>query len=57
MTIQLESVISLLTVLGIGSVVGAYFQLLFQHRREVKEHEHALHQLFMGHRRNWYVFN
>lgn len=42
MEITTSTVVTLLTALGIGGILGAYFQSLFQHKREVKEHEHEL---------------
>ena len=37
-----QTLVSLLMVLGIGGVIGAYSQSLFQHRKGIKEQEHEL---------------
>ncbi len=42
MTTLIEDAAALLGVLGFGGILGAYFQLVFQHRKEVKEQEHEL---------------
>lgn len=42
MELSTSTVVTLLTALGIGGILGAYFQSLFQHKREIKEHEHEL---------------
>lgn len=42
MDTSLQTIASLLTVLGIGSVVGTYFQSMFQHRKKNGEQEHEL---------------
>jgi len=37
-----ETVASLITVLGAGTILGAYFQSQFEHKKQVKEKEHEL---------------
>lgn len=37
-----ESIIPVLTALGFGGIIGAYFQSLFQQRGQLKEKEHEL---------------
>lgn len=37
-----ESIIPILTALGFGGIIGAYFQSLFQQRGQLKEKEHEL---------------
>lgn len=39
---SLQIIVSLLVAIGIGGILGAYFQSLFQHQKEIKEHEHEL---------------
>jgi hypothetical protein len=41
-TITPELLLSLIAALGIGGIVGSYFQSRFQHRKEIKEDIHAL---------------
>lgn len=41
-------VLSLVVALGVGGILGAYFQSIFQHRREVKEREHELKRTRYG---------
>lgn len=38
----LQIIVPLLTVFGIGGILGAYFQSIFQHRKQVREKEHEL---------------
>ncbi len=40
MTPSLQIILSLLTAVGFGSILGAYFQSKFQHTRELKNEEH-----------------
>ena len=42
MTSSLQIIVSLLAVFGIGGIIGAYFQALFERQRRVKEEEHEL---------------
>ena len=35
-------IVTLLTALGLGGILGAYFQSLFQHRKQIKEQEHEV---------------
>ncbi|MEO0375404.1 MAG: hypothetical protein AAF329_12425 [Cyanobacteria bacterium P01_A01_bin.17] len=42
MTETLSTTVSILTAVGFGSILGAYFQALFQQRAKVVEHEHEL---------------
>jgi len=37
-----EFIIALLTALGLGGILGAYFQSRFQHQKEVEEDIHQL---------------
>ena len=37
-----QFIVSVLTAIGIGGIVGAYFQSRFQHQKEVKEDIHQL---------------
>jgi hypothetical protein len=46
--VPLEIVVSLLTAVGIGSILGAYFQSRFEHQKQVKEQEHELKQRRYG---------
>jgi len=39
---SVQLIIALLTALGIGGTVGAYFQSRFQHQKEIKEDIHQL---------------
>lgn len=39
---SLQIIVSLLAAIGVGSVFGAYFQSLFQHQKQIKEHEHGI---------------
>jgi hypothetical protein len=38
----LGTVVSLIAALGIGTILGAYFQAQFEHKKQVKEKEHEL---------------
>ena len=40
MTISLELLLSFLTAIGLGSILGAYFQYKFQYKKELKNQEH-----------------
>lgn len=42
MTFSLEVLISLLTAIGLGSIIGAFFQSRFEHRKQIREQEHEL---------------
>lgn len=42
MTLSLQIIISLLTAIGIGGILGAYFQSRFQRQKEVSEDIHNL---------------
>jgi len=42
MTLSLESIISVVSAIGIGGIAGAYLQLHFQHQKEIKEDIHQL---------------
>lgn len=42
MTSSLQIIVSLLTAIGIGGILGAYFQSRFQRQKEVKEDIHNL---------------
>ena len=39
---SLEIAISLLTAIGIGSILGAFFQSRFEHQKQIREQEHEL---------------
>ncbi len=39
---SIEVVVSLLAAIGLGGILGAYFQSRFQHQKEVKEDVHQL---------------
>ncbi|MCL5772598.1 MAG: hypothetical protein M1479_10070 [Actinobacteria bacterium] len=39
---SLEFVIPLITAIGLGGILGAFFQYKFQHQREIKEDIHNL---------------
>ncbi|MFH0769506.1 MAG: hypothetical protein V1932_08110 [Chloroflexota bacterium] len=39
---SIEVVVSLLAAIGLGGILGAYFQSRFQHQKEVKEDIHQL---------------
>lgn len=48
MTLSLQFIVSLLTAIGIGGILGAYFQSLFLHRKEIKEDIHNLKRTRYG---------
>ena len=35
-----ETAIAMLTAVGLGGILGAFFQARFEHQKKVKEHEH-----------------
>jgi len=39
---SIQIIISLVGAIGLGSILGAFFQSLFQHQQQIKEHEHEL---------------
>src|SRR3989338_6417 len=42
MSLSIETIISLISAIGIGGIVGAYLQSRFQHQKEIKEDIHQL---------------
>ena len=42
MTISGQIVLSVITALGIGGILGSYFQSLFQHHKQIKDQKHDL---------------
>ena len=42
MTLPLGTVLSVLTTLGIGGLIGAYFQSLLERKNKIREREHEL---------------
>ncbi|MEW5987795.1 MAG: hypothetical protein AB1791_14265 [Chloroflexota bacterium] len=42
MTLSLQTVISLLTLIGISGILGAFFQSRFERQKQVREQEHEL---------------
>jgi hypothetical protein len=39
---MLNTIVSLITALGLGGLIGAFFQSRFEHRKHLNEQEHEL---------------